>query len=99
MAKKSSGSSRPGSQIRKSGRHIHEDKIDYSDIPALSNEQLKVMKPVGRPLIGNAPRKLIAVRIDPAVLDLLRRKAKRAGKGYQTLINEILAKYVGKKAA
>ena len=99
MAKKSSGSSRPGSQIRKSGKLTRDDKIDYSDIPALSDAQLKVMKPVGRPLIGDAPRRLIAVRIDPMVLDLLRRRAKKAGKGYQTLINEILAKYVGKKAA
>jgi uncharacterized protein (DUF4415 family) len=99
MRKKSLESSRPGKRTAKNAKPIPDDKIDYSDIPELSDAQLKAMKPVGRPLLGGAPRKLIAVRIDPMVLDQLRRKAKKAGKGDQTLINEILAKFVGKKAA
>ena len=99
MGKKSSESSRPGTRTRKNAKHIPDREIDYSDIPELSDEQLGAMKRVGRPLLGDGPRKLIAVRIDPLVLEQLRRRAKKAGKGYQTLINEILALYVGKKAA
>jgi len=69
-------------------------KIDFSDIPELSDKQLKSMKRVGRPPIGDSARHLIAIRIDPRVLQLLQSEAKKDGKGYQTLINEILAEYV-----
>jgi len=54
------------------------------------------MKRLGRPLLGEAPRKLVAVRIDPEVLDRLRQEAKEKDTGYQTLINDILAKHVKK---
>ena len=60
-----------------------DDKIDYSDIPALTDEQLKnavrsgVYKPVKRQ---------ITARVDADVLDWL----KSQGKGYQSRINAIL---------
>ncbi len=38
----------------------------------------------------------IAIRIDPQVLDAVRREAKRRGLGYQSLINNLLARYVGR---
>jgi len=38
----------------------------------------------------------IAIRIDLQVLDAVRREAKRRGLGYQSLINNLLAKYVGR---
>lgn len=99
MAKKSLGSSARGARAKKSAKVIPDREIDFSDIPELSDEQLGAMKHLGRPLMGSAPRKLIAVRIDPQVLTQLRQEAKKTGKGYQSLINEILAKHVKKKAA
>lgn len=99
MAKKYSASSARGMRARRNAKVIPDSKIDFSDISELSDEQLKGMKRVGRPLLGTAPRKLIAVRIDPIVLNRLKSKAKAEGKGYQSLINEVLSKYVKKKAA
>jgi len=57
------------------------------------------MRRVGRPPIGDEPRQLIAIRLDPRVLDRFRKEAKRRGVGYQTLINEVLAKHVRKDVA
>ncbi len=98
MAKKYSGSSVRGMRTKKNAKVIPDHKIDYSDIPALSDEQLKSMKRIGRPLLGSEPRKLVAVRLDATVLNSLKHKAKKEGKKYQSLINEILAQYVKKKA-
>ena len=52
---------------------------------------------MGRPRLGAATRRLIAIRIDPDVLGAVRREAKRRGLGYQSLINELLAKHVGRR--
>lgn len=52
------------------------------------------MRGVGRPPLGSAPRRLIAIRLDPDVLDEVRQTAKRRKIGYQTLINEVLTEYV-----
>ena len=67
--------------------------IDFSDIPEASPAQLRVMRRVGRPPLGAAARRLIAIRIDPQVLDAVRREARRRGLGYQ-FINDLLAKHV-----
>jgi len=69
-------------------------KIDYSDIPDSSPAQLKTLRRVGRPPIGREPRQLIAIRLDAGVLDRFRQEAKRRRVGYQTLINEVLARHV-----
>lgn len=74
-------------------------KIDFSDIPEASADQLRAMRRVGRPPIGDAPRQLIAIRIDAGVLDQFRKAARRKGVGYQTLINEVLAKHIRKDVA
>lgn len=55
------------------------------------------MRRVGRPPLGRAARRLIAIRIDPQVLGAVQREAKRRGVGYQSLINELLAKYVARR--
>ena len=68
--------------------------IDFSDISVTSPAQLRAMRRVGRPPLGAAARQLIAIRIDPQVLDAVRREAKRQGLGYQSLINGLLAKHV-----
>jgi uncharacterized protein (DUF4415 family) len=71
--------------------------IDFSDIPEVSSVQLRAMRRLGRPPLGAAARRLIAIRIDPQVLGAVRREAKRRGLGYQSLINDLLAKHVGRK--
>src|SRR5712692_4508674 len=70
--------------------------IDFSEIPEASLAQRRAMRRVGRPPLGAEARRLIAIRIDPQVLDAVRREAKRRGLGYQSLINNLLAKYVGR---
>jgi len=52
--------------------------INYSDIPALSDEQLAQFR--------RAPKVLVAARLDRDVYDWL----KRYGEGYSTRINDIL---------
>jgi uncharacterized protein (DUF4415 family) len=52
--------------------------IDYSDIPALSDEQLAQFR--------RTPKVLVAARLDRDVYDWL----KQYGKGYSTRINNIL---------
>jgi uncharacterized protein (DUF4415 family) len=69
---------------------------DFSDIPEASDEQLQAMRRVGRPPLGGAARRLIAIRLDPDVLDRFRKEAKRRKVGYQTLINQVLSEYVDK---
>ncbi len=57
------------------------------------------MRRVGRPPLGGSTRRLIAIRLDPDVLTSFRREARRRKVGYQTLINQVLADYVGKDVA
>jgi uncharacterized protein (DUF4415 family) len=68
--------------------------IDFSDIPEASPVQLRAMRRVGRPPLGAEARRLIAIRIDPQVLAAVRREARQRGLGYQSLINDLLAKHV-----
>ena len=98
MAKKVSGSYPRARRAVRNVKIIPDSEIDYSDIPPLSDEQLAVMRPLGRPILGAFRRKLIAVRLDPVVLAKLKLEAKSRGTKYQTLINDILAKHVKKKA-
>src|SRR5262245_39918092 len=93
MGRASVSSARAGRAAR-SGRPMPSRAIDFSDIPEASRAQLRAMRRVGRPPLGTAARRLIAIRIDPHVLDAVRREAKRRGLGYQSLINELLAKHV-----
>jgi|SRR6516165_5426677 len=87
-----------GGQAAESGRRTKR-KIDFSDIPDSSSEQLRAMRRVGRPPLGNEPRRLIAIRVDARVLDQFRKEARRRKVGYQTLINEVLAQHVRKDVA
>lgn len=69
-------------------------RIDFSDIPELSDKQLQGMRRIGRPTIGRAPRKAVSLRVDPDVLAQLKKTATKRGVPYQSLINEILARAV-----
>ncbi|MGH7768323.1 MAG: BrnA antitoxin family protein [Candidatus Binatia bacterium] len=46
---------------------------------------------MGRPPLGDEPRKLIAIRMDAKVLEWVRAVAIKRGMPYQSLINDILA--------
>jgi uncharacterized protein (DUF4415 family) len=94
---KTSGSSRRARRAAKNGRRTRPRGIDFSDLPESSDEQLRVMHRVGRPPLGSVARQLIAIRIDPQVLTALQREANRRGVGYQTLIHQLLARYVARR--
>jgi uncharacterized protein (DUF4415 family) len=66
-------------------------RIDYSDIPALSDKQLPSMRRVGRLPLGEEPRQLIAIRLDVRVLRRVRSLAAKRRIPYQSLMNELLA--------
>jgi len=85
-----------GGRTERKGTNTRPKKIDYSDIPELSEKQLARMRRVGRPTLGDEPRKLIAIRLDPRVLAWLRETAEKKGLPYQSLVNEILAEEMRK---
>ena len=95
---KRSGSSARDARVTANARRTT-SKIDYSDIPEASSAQLKAMRRVGRPPIGDEPCRLIAIRVDPSVLESFRKEARRRQVGYQTLINEVLAEHVRNRVA
>ena len=75
MPKRSVSSAR-GARAAASGRRTTR-KIDYSEIPNSSPVQLRSMRRVGRPRLGDEPRHLIAIRVDPGVLEQFRKEARR----------------------
>ena len=97
MRKRSVSSAR-GARVGASARRTR-GKIDFSDIPESTAAQLEGMRRVGRPPLGAEPRQLIAIRVDPDVLEKFRKEARRRRVGYQTLINEVLAQHVRKDVA
>lgn len=96
VMKRSRGLSAQGGRAGKKGKDTRAKKIDFSDIPELSEKQLSRMRRVGRPTLGDEPRKLIAIRLDPKVLGWLRRTAEKKGLPYQSLVNKILAEEMRK---
>ena len=91
MAKKQSASSARDKQIKKNGKLIKDNKIDYSDIPESTDEELKRARRVGRPTTGSA-KQLIAIRIDPNLLSQIRKLAGKQDKPYQTYIHDLLVR-------
>ena len=89
--KRISESSVRGWRIDKKKSDTKRKKIDYSDIPPLSQEQLASMRRIGRPPLGDEPRQLIAIRLDPKVLRWLKTVAAKRRVPYQSLINDLLA--------
>jgi uncharacterized protein (DUF4415 family) len=94
--KKSQGLSARGARVGKKEKNMKSKKIDFSDIPELSDKQLLRMRRVGRPTAGDEPRRLIAIRLDARVPSWLRETAQKQGKPYQSLVNEILAEEMRK---
>lgn len=89
--KRISESSARAWRIGKKKSAIKHRKIDYSDIPPLSKAQLASMRRIGRPPLGDEPRQLIALRLDPKVLRWLKSVAAQRDVPYQSLINDLLA--------
>ena len=81
----------------RSVRPIPDSRIDFSDIPEATDEELKRMHRVGRPKSGMA-KQLIAIRLSPRLLAALRKMAAKQGKPYQTLIHELLEKAASRAA-
>jgi predicted DNA binding CopG/RHH family protein len=75
-----------------------DSRLNLSDIPEATDDELRRARRVGRPVTGNA-KHLIAIRIAPRVLARLRRLAAKQSKPYQTFIHEILERAAGKKVA
>ncbi len=75
-----------------------DSRLDLSDIPEATDEQLHRARRVGRPVTGDA-KQLIAIRIAPRLLAQLRRLAAKQSKPYQTLIHELLERAANKKVA
>jgi uncharacterized protein (DUF4415 family) len=98
MPKRSASSVR-AARVVKNATRTPKPRIDFSDIPASSPEQLRAMRRVGRLPLGERSRQLIAIRVDPDVLDKFRQEARRRRVGYQTLMNEALAEHVRKDVA
>jgi uncharacterized protein (DUF4415 family) len=92
MAKRRSASSRRAARTAKSA--VRTSAIDYSDLPPLTDAQLASMRRIGRPrLPAIEKREMIAIRVDPQVLLRFKEAAKMMNVGYQTLINDVLAKH------
>jgi uncharacterized protein (DUF4415 family) len=89
MAGKRSASSARASRAGASARHMPDGRIDFSDIPESTAEELRRARRVGRAGTGGA-KQLIAIRLDPRLLARLRALARRHKKPYQTLIHELL---------
>lgn len=93
MAKKRLPSSPPKGHSKKSAQHTREKRIDFTDIPELTDAQLRKAKRVGRPKSAN-PKQLIAIRVSPKLLHAVKRIAKRRNTPYQTLMHQLLEKAV-----
>jgi predicted DNA binding CopG/RHH family protein len=98
MKKKQSASSARAKQRAKNAKHMPDSRLDLSDIPEATDEQLRRARRVGRPVTGNA-KQLIAIRIAPRLLAQLRRLASKQSKPYQTFIHELLERAANKKVA
>jgi predicted DNA binding CopG/RHH family protein len=89
VTKKRSASSVRAKPHAKSARPMPDSRIDFSDIPESSDEELTRARRVGRPTTGRA-KQLIAIRLDPRLLTDIRQLAARQRKPYQTLVHELL---------
>ena len=63
---------------------MRDEDIDFSEIPELGSDFF------ARAIIWPGPKKQITLRVDPDVLMFFRKQ----GRGYQTVINAVLRKYM-----
>lgn len=79
-------------------RPISDSDIDFSDIPELTDEQLRAMRRVGRPPVGDATKIPISFRINPNLLERIRVMAADRGESYQTFMHDVLEKAAARLA-
>jgi hypothetical protein len=96
--RKRSGSSARGGRVAANVQRTAR-KIDFSDIPESSADQLKAMRRVGRPPLGEESRQLIAIQLIPGCSPSSERRHGAGAWGTKPLINEVLAHYVRKSVA
>lgn len=99
MKPKRSGSSARAQRLRENAkrtsagrRQVADREIDFSDIPELSEEQLRSMRRLGRPPVGGTTKIPIAFRVHPKLLARIRRMAAARGVPYQTFMHDLLDK-------
>lgn len=94
------GKRTPESAWRESTKEnpIPDEEIDYSDIPPLTDEQLRAMRPIGRPPVGDATKVPISFRINPNLLERIRTIASERGESYQTFMHDLLEKGAARHA-
>lgn len=63
---------------------MKDEDIDTSDIPELTDDVFK------KAVLWPGTKKQITLRLDPDVVEFFRKQ----GRGYQSLINKVLRKYV-----
>ncbi len=63
---------------------MKDSQIDYSDIPPLDKDFFK------KAVLWPGTKKQMTLRLDPDVIDFFKKK----GRGYQSMINAVLRKYV-----
>ncbi len=97
MPKKSLESSVQGKPRKESVKFIPDSLIDFSDIPELTDEDLKHARRVGRPK-QEIVKEMISIRIDPKLLTKLRKLAAKKKVPYQTLLHDLLEDAVNKAA-
>lgn len=92
MKRKKLESSAHEKQIRTNVKYtyIADKDIDYSDIPELTNEQLKEFRK------GDG---LTTIRIDPNILKKIKKLASKKNQEYEIFIHEILKKFINKRTA
>jgi uncharacterized protein (DUF4415 family) len=75
---------------------MKDEEIDLSDIPELTDEQLKRMRPTAEliPTRTQQNKERITIRIDSDVIGFFRGHAAADDTNYQTLINAVLRDYV-----
>jgi predicted DNA binding CopG/RHH family protein len=74
-----------------------DSKIDYSDIPESTDEELRRATRVGRPKSAKT-KQLIAIRLDPVLIGRLKKLAKTQDIPYQTLIHQLLQEAIDEVA-
>jgi uncharacterized protein (DUF4415 family) len=68
---------------------IHSGIVDDPDAKELSDDELKQLRPVGRPKAAVTKRP-VSIRLSPEVIEYF----KATGKGWQTRMDEVLKEYV-----
>lgn len=73
-----------------------DEKIDFSDIPPLTESQLRAMRPTAEliPGLAQTTKQRITIRLDSNIIQFFKQKVADADTNYQTLINAVLRNFM-----